>query len=188
MATTTFTTIISALGPSTFYRTPNLEVSTFYTTLLTYLDSLSIPQKPYILALSTPSFSSKEDNFSIFHWFATTLVWLLIPGIYHDVRANAKAFLEFAIRKDEQEEIPWTVYRVGHLSNELKVREDVKGEENVARAGYIGDGKSSLYVCREGVARWLIKQAEAVAAGIAEDQKGNLGRKWVGKVPILYDA
>lgn len=61
-------------------------------------------------------------------------------------------------------------------------------ENKVARAGYIGDGKSGLYVQREGIARWLIGQAEAVIAGTEEAQDGNLGLKWVGKVPMLSDA
>jgi len=188
VATTNFTTIISALGPSTFYRTPNLEVSTFYTTLLTYLSAPSFPQKPYILALSTPSFPSKEDRFSLLLWFATRLLWLLVPGAYHDVRANANVFLEFAAKQDRGEEVRWTVYRVGNLSDEVKVKGEGEGEKKVTRAGYIGDAKTGLYVCREGIARWLIGQAKAVAAGTEEAQEGNLGLKWVAKVPLLSDV
>jgi hypothetical protein len=188
LATTNFTTIISALGPTTFYRTPNLEVSTFYTTLLNYLSSPAFPQKPYILALSTPSFPSKEDRFSLLLWFVASLLWLLIPGPYHDVRANANVFLEFAAKKDGGAEVRWTVYRVGTLSDEAKLKGEGEGEKKVARAGYFGDGKSGLYVRREGIARWLIGQAEAVAAGTEEAQEGNLGLKWVGKVPVLSDA
>jgi len=82
----------------------------------------------------------------------------------------------------------WTVYRVGQLTDEVKVKGEGEGAKKVARAGYIGDGKWGLFVCREAIARWLIGQAEAVAAGIEEAQEGNLGLKWVGKVPALSDA
>ena len=70
----------------------------------------------------------------------------------------------------------------------MKVKEEVKGQWKVVRAGYIGDGQSGLYVQREGIARWLLNQAEAVDAGLVEAQEGNLGLKWIGKVPILSDA
>lgn len=79
----------------------------------------------------------------------------------------------------------WTVYRPGgHLSVEGKVKD---GEKKVARAGYLGDGNSGgMFSRREGMARWLVAQAEAVEAGVEEE--GGLGLVWVGKIIVLSDV
>jgi hypothetical protein len=159
-----FTTIISAMGPLTSFSETYIgtPIADFYAALLQHLSSLPKSQpRPYVLALATPSQPDQKDSFSllfrILMFFFRRLFW----SQYNEVRAIASAFLKYG------EGIPWTLYRVGNLTNG-----DGMG---VANAGYVGDSAWRFRTSRVDIAKWIVTQMELDEAE----------RKWVGKMPAI---
>ena len=158
-----FTHILSALGP-TSYTHKGTAIADFYASLLKQITTLPISQRPYILALATPSQDAPQDSFSLSMYLVMIFFKRLASGAYGEIRAIAKSFEEFG------KGIQWTLYRVGALT-------DTAGK-GVATAGWVGDKRWKLSTSRIDIARWLIQQVEC------EEGK----REWVGLMPALAEV
>ncbi|KAE9376421.1 hypothetical protein N431DRAFT_400597 [Stipitochalara longipes BDJ] len=155
-----FSHIVSVLGPQAMNQ-KGKAISEFYAILLQELSSLTISQRPYILALSTPSQDAPQDTFSLPIYLMTTIFKRIGSGAYSEIRAITTSFKKYG------DGIQWTLYRVGVLT-------DTEGK-GYATAGWVGDERWKLSTSRGDIARWLIREVEC-----DEDQ-----RKWVGLMPAL---
>lgn len=134
----------------------------FYATLLQQLSSLPESQpRPYVLALATPSQEDPKDSFTLLLLIMLFFFRHLFNGQYKEIRTIASVFQKYG------EGTPWTLYRVGNLTNG-----DRKG---VAKAGYVGSGSWKFRTSRVEIARWVMSQAELEAEE----------RKWVEKMPAI---
>lgn len=116
------------------------------------------------MALATPTQPDPKDSFNLLMFIGIFFLRLFFRSAYDEILAIASAFLKYG------EGIPWTLYRVGHLTN--------GGGKGVAKAGYVGDGKWGMSTSRVEIARWLVEQAELEVGK----------RKWVGKMPALSES
>jgi hypothetical protein len=158
-----FSHIISVLGPTT-YSYKGTPIADFYAVLLKEISSLPVSQRPYILALSTPSQDAPQDSFSLSIYLMITLFKRISPGAYGEIRAITKSFEKYG------NGVQWTLYRVGHLT-------DTKGK-GVATEGWAGDERWKLSTSGIDIARWLVQQVEC--------EEGE--RKWVGLMPALAES
>jgi hypothetical protein len=157
-----FDVIISLLGPPGF-RYSGTFVAEFYQQLLNHLQTLPRDKVPYVLALSTVSWPSPLDSFSLTVWFLVNFIWLVANGAYKEIIATGKVFEQYG------NDLPWTLYRVGFLSN---------GEEKgLATAGYVGPEWTAT-TSKKDLAKWLVMEAELDKSE----------RKWVGKTPAIYSV
>jgi len=147
--------IVSLLGPNSmsYKGTP---IADFYASLLKYLHTLLNP--PKLIALGTLSISSPLDHFSFMAWLIVMVVKLLAHGAYNEFVTIAKVFTT------EGKGLPWTLFRVGYLSDGQGVGD--------ARAGYVADQGWSVATSKRDIAGWAIKEAEEGA--------------WLGKMPALF--
>lgn len=158
-----FSHIVSVLGPQGIsYK--GKSISEFYAVLLQEISKLPTSQRPYILALSTPSQEAPQDSFSLPMYLMLTIFKRVGSGPYSEIRAITTSFEKYG------NGIQWTLYRVGNLT-------DTKGK-GFATAGWIGDERWKLSTSRSDIARWLIREVDC-----DEDQ-----RKWVGLMPALSEA
>jgi hypothetical protein len=158
----TLDAIISLLGPTGF-RYKGTYVAEFYQQLLSHLRTLPNDKMPYLLALSTASWPSPLDSFSFTVWFLVAFVWLMANGANKEIIATGKVFEQYG------NDLPWTLYRLGYLSN---------GEEKgLATAGYVGP-EWTVTTSKKDLAKWLVMEAELDKSE----------RKWVRKTPAIYSV
>jgi len=158
----TFDAIISLLGPTGLgYR--GTFIAEFYQQLLSHLRTLPSDKMPYVLALSTVSWHSPSDSFSLTVWFLVNIIWLMANGAYKEIITTGKVFEQYG------NDLPWTLYRVGYLSD--------REEKGLATAGYVGP-KWTVGTSKKDLALWLVMEAEL-------DKRE---RKWVGKTPAIYSG
>jgi hypothetical protein len=140
----TFDAIISLLGPTGF-RYKGTYVTEFYQQLLSHLHTLSNDEAPYLLALSTVSWPSQLDSFSLTVWFLVTCICLMANGAYKEIIATGKVFAK------NVNDLPWTLYRVGFLPDREK--------KGLATAGYAGP-EWTVTASKKDLAKWLVMEAE----------------------------
>ena len=141
-------------------RHKNTPLSDFYGTLLKQIHTLSRP--PRVLALGTLSISSPLDHFSFVMMLLVGIVWLLAHGAYNEFVCIGDTF------EKEGKGIPWTVFRVGYLSDAAGV--------GAGRAAYVGESDWGASMPKRDVAGWLLDEAEAKDS------------KWEGKMPAIYSG
>jgi hypothetical protein len=137
--------VFSALGPTPSMSNP-------YTTPGTYTNAYRIIFKAMrktgakrIFAMGTPSVATPEDQRPLTTSLFVTTLRVFLNSVYTEVVAIGKLF------DDEAEDLDWTMYRVGVLSNETGV---------TTAANYVGEGDWCLTTFRPDVAVWLVDQIE----------------------------
>ncbi|KAH8831357.1 hypothetical protein DL96DRAFT_1524300 [Flagelloscypha sp. PMI_526] len=149
--------VVSTLGPSTF-RFPGTPIADFYRSLIPLLAKHNVKR---LITLTTPSFEDPRDKFSLGFWLLVGIVRFLVPAAYREVRAMAQVVID----EGNKYQIDWTIGRVAILTDKPKsVWKEVK-------AGYVGDGKTSIFIARNAIGEWWISQIES--------------KEWVGKVPYV---
>ncbi|CAG8978480.1 hypothetical protein HYALB_00005054 [Hymenoscyphus albidus] len=146
-----YTTIISTLGPVGLQRSKETPITDFFTVLLHAISAL--PTKPRVFHSSTGSVTDPSDKFTFIMWLSVLVIKLLAPGARNEILSTAKVFVEHG------NDIDWTLFRLGVLSDEKEGEVDANGEKKVAHAGYIADEKWQLMTPRSQIARWVVKQA-----------------------------
>lgn len=82
-------------------------------------------------------------------------------GAYKEIIATRKVFEQYG------NDMPWTLYRVGYLSD---------GEERgLATAGYVGP-EWTVATSKKDLANWLVREAELDKSE----------RKWIRRTPAIY--
>jgi len=112
-----------------------------------------------IFIMGTPSIQDAKDNYPFTAKAAIFLLKTTMGAVYREVVAIGKLLDE-----KENEDLDWTMYRVGNLKN-------LEGE---MKAGYIGEEGWGLDSYRPDIARWLIEQV------------GNESLEWARQKPSLW--
>jgi hypothetical protein len=114
-----------------------------------------------IFIMGTPSIVTPEDKQPLTTRVFIGLLKLALNSVYTEVVATGK------LLDDEAQDLDWTMYRVGNLSNRTGVTK---------AANYVGEGDWVLATFRPDVATWLVDQIERETP------------EWVHKKPALYSV
>ncbi|KAH8830159.1 NAD(P)-binding protein [Flagelloscypha sp. PMI_526] len=153
----TVDTVLSTLGPTAF-RFKGTPIADFYQTLIRTMSKNGCKR---LIVLSTPSFPDPHDKFKLGAWLMILLVRAVAGNAYREMRA-----IPSAVQKEgDANGIDWTVGRVLLLTNKSSVQ-----YKHIV-SGYVGDGKTSMFISREAIAEWWIGQVES--------------NEWAGKHPYI---
>lgn len=146
--------VLSTLGPALGHPS-TLPLTKAYRTLVPIMAAHGCKR---IIALSTSSAEDERDRFNILSKILVTIVWLIQRNAYHDIITYSKVIVDMSNEYD----IDWTLVRVPNLNSK-------SGQKVVA--GYLGDGKTSIFLSRYAIAEFYVREIE--------------GKEWVRKAPAL---
>jgi len=152
--------VLSALGPSVSRGPlhPSGEpLAHAYALLIRVMKQKGVPR---LIALGTPSITDPADKFSLKMSAIVTGVATFARTAYKDVVAIGNT-----IREDGGNHLDWTIGRVPILTSS-------QSEEYIA--GYVGDGKTGIYLSRNAFATFVLDELER------DD--------WVHKAPLISSA
>lgn len=147
--------VLSALGPTGPFHSPNRPFSKFYESLMGLMSKHSVRR---LIILCTASYSDPQDKFNPITYGLVTTVSMFAYTAYADFRAIG----EVVRATGDSNKLEWTLVRVPVLTNN-------ESEEVVA--GYVGDGKTGNLLSRKGFAAFCIHEIEK--------------REWIGKAPFI---
>jgi len=150
--------VVSLLGPNKVRHPSANHLSQYYPGIFDTMRKAGVHR---ISALSTPSLKDPADKFSWAAFLLTLLVRVIMPGGTDDFAKVGEQFDKDANGLD------WVLFRVGMLED---------GGDGKAVAGYVGDGKTTMTVCRAELARWVFDDLELDKS------------EWIGKKPVLSKA
>ncbi|EFR00172.1 hypothetical protein MGYG_03177 [Nannizzia gypsea CBS 118893] len=150
--------ILSCIGPKSIFGDYGRQFSDGYRLILKLMHQYGVTR---ILAMSTISAYDARDKFGFMRTAAYWTVHTLGRRSQKEILAIGEVF------KEDGEGLDWTLYRVGVLGNS-------KEDGHVARTGWIGDGKTTVYLERRDWANWMIQEVE-------REQP-----KWVREMPVIY--
>ncbi|KAG2175852.1 hypothetical protein INT44_000330 [Umbelopsis vinacea] len=147
--------VISALGPLVGKHPASLPVTNEYRLMMDCMRQKGIRR---LIALSTPSVKDKEnDRWS--YWTALgPYAIMLFHNSYNDIVSAGELIRE-------QNDIDWTLYRVGSLRNSEE-------ESGKLKVNYAGD--AGLFIYRKDIAKFCIDEVVA--------------NNWIHKLPILSSS
>jgi len=148
--------VLSALGPSVS-RKPSHPKGTplarGYSLIIELMRTHGIHR---LLALGTPSITDPNDKFSLRMSILVTGVATLAHTAYEDVVAIGETI------RTQGNDLDWTIVRVPLLSG--------SDDKNFV-AGYVGDGKTGLWLARAGFASFVVQELK--------------NDEWVKKAPLI---
>ncbi|KAG6919568.1 hypothetical protein DXG01_004231 [Tephrocybe rancida] len=147
--------VLSALGPgpSHPYNTPLANA---------YLDIIDIMRQQGInrlICLGTPSIQDPTDGFSFVVSLMRNVVAIAARPAYKDLVAIGNTV------RTQGADLEWTIVRVPILTNQ---------ESESVVAGYVGDGRTNMWLSRAGYAKFVIDEIEK--------------KDWVRKAPLICTA
>ncbi|VUC32655.1 unnamed protein product [Clonostachys rosea] len=107
-----------------------------------------------IIASSTVSAPDPKDSFIFLLPFLKLFIRIIAPGAIESIRAVAKVF------KEEATDFEWTLFRLLFIVGKTDEESWKKDREGVIHAGYVGDSKTTTWMNRNAIARWLVDLAE----------------------------
>ncbi|KAG2049859.1 NAD-P-binding protein [Suillus hirtellus] len=148
--------VLSALGPSVS-RGPMHPKGTPLARAYSLIIELMIGHRVRrLLALGTPSITDPSDKFSLRMSIIVNGVATLARTAYEDVVAIGETI------RTQGNDLDWTIVRVPLLSG--------ANDKNVV-VGYVGDGKTGIWVTRAGFASFVVQELEK--------------NEWVKKAPLI---
>ncbi|KAG2109635.1 NAD-P-binding protein [Suillus discolor] len=148
--------VLSALGPSVS-RGPMHPKGTPLARAYSLIIELMIGHHVHrLLALGTPSITDPNDKFSLRMSIIVNGVATLARTAYEDVVAIGETI------RTQGNDLDWTIVRVPLLSG--------ANDKNVV-VGYVGDGKTGIWVTRAGFASFVVQELEK--------------NEWVKKAPLI---
>ncbi|KAJ8593579.1 NAD-P-binding protein [Rhizopogon salebrosus TDB-379] len=148
--------ILSALGPSVS-RGPSHPKGTplarAYSLIIELMRTHGVHR---LLALGTPSITDPNDKFSLRMSVLVTGVATLAHTAYVDVVAIGETI------RTQGNDLDWTIVRVPLLSG---------SDDKNFLAGYVGDGKTGIWLTRAGFASFVVQELEK--------------NEWVKKAPLI---
>ncbi|KAG1874218.1 NAD-P-binding protein [Suillus tomentosus] len=148
--------VLSALGPSVS-RGPMHPKGTPLARAYSLIIELMIGHRVRrLLALGTPSITDPSDKFSLRMSIIVNGVATLARTAYEDVVAIGETI------RTQGNDLDWTIVRVPLLSG--------ADDKNLV-VGYVGDGKTGIWVTRVGFASFVVQELEK--------------NEWVKKAPLI---
>lgn len=148
--------VLSALGPSVS-RGPMHPKGTPLARAYSLIIELMIGHRVRrLLALGTPSITDPSDKFSLRMSIIVNGVATLARTAYEDVVAIGETI------RTQGNDLDWTIVRVPLLSG--------ANDKNLV-VGYVGDGKTGIWVTRAGFASFVVQELEQ--------------NEWVKKAPLI---
>jgi len=148
--------VLSALGPSVS-RGPMHPKGTPLARAYSLIIELMIGHRVRrLLALGTPSITDPSDKFSLRMSIIVNGVATLARTAYEDVVAIGETI------RTQGNDLDWTIVRVPLLSG--------ANDKNLV-VGYVGDGKTGIWVTRAGFASFVVQELEK--------------NEWVKKAPLI---
>lgn len=148
--------VLSALGPSVS-RGPMHPKGTPLARAYSLIIELMIGHRVRrLLALGTPSITDPSDKFSLRMSIIVNGVATLARTAYEDVVAIGETI------RTQGNDLDWTIVRVPLLSG--------ADDKNLV-VGYVGDGKTGIWVTRAGFASFVVQELEK--------------NEWVKKAPLI---
>jgi len=148
--------ILSALGPSVS-RGPlhpkGTPLARAYSLIIELMKTHGVRR---LLALGTASITDPNDKFSLRMSTLVTGVAILAHTAYEDVVAIGKTI------RTQGDNLDWTIVRVPILTG--------SDDKNFV-AGYVGDGKTGVWLTRAGFASFVVQELE--------------NNEWVKKAPLI---
>lgn len=120
-----------------------------------------------LVAVSTLSAEEKspgQDRFTLFSFILVAIVRIFVRAAYNNIVNSARVLEEESGKDEDGNEVVYTLARVPILT--MKDRESVK-----TVAGYVGDGKTGLFLSRYAAAEFFVDQIE--------------GKEWLNKAPAI---
>ncbi|KAM5438921.1 hypothetical protein McanMca71_000566 [Microsporum canis] len=150
--------ILSCIGPKSIFGDYGSQFTDGYRLIIKLMYEHGVRR---ILAMSTVSAYDDRDKFAFMRSAAYWTVHLLGRQSQGEILGIGEVF------KKDGKGLDWTLYRVGVLGNS-------KEDNRVAQAGWIGNGKATIYLERRDWANWMIQEVE----------RGE--PKWVREMPVIY--
>lgn len=148
--------VLSALGPSVS-RGPlhpkGTPLARAYSLIIELMKTHGVRR---LLALGTASITDPNDKFSLRMSTLVTGVAMLAHTAYEDVVAIGKTI------RTQGDSLDWTIVRVPILTG--------SDDKNFV-AGYVGDGKTGVWLTRAGFASFVVQELE--------------NNEWVKKAPLI---
>ncbi|KAJ6534254.1 hypothetical protein B0H19DRAFT_964669 [Mycena capillaripes] len=146
--------VLSTVGPAMGHpRTLPLTVA--HKTIISVMAAQGCKR---LITLSTSSAEDARDTFGLTVAILVLIVWVIQRNAYNDIVAYSKLVAEECTKHG----IDWTLVRVPNLN--LKPNQK-------AVAGYLGDGKTGVFLSRHALAEFYIREIE--------------GKEWACKAPAL---
>ncbi|KAJ6592669.1 NAD(P)-binding protein [Mycena capillaripes] len=146
--------VLSIVGPSMGHpRT--LPLTAGYKNIISVIAAQGCKR---LIALSTLSAEDARDTSSLTVAILVFIIWALQRNAYNDIVAYSKLTAEECTKHG----IDWTLVRVPALTSKPN-QKDV--------AGYVGDGKTGIFLSRHALAEFYVHQIE--------------GKEWACKAPAL---
>ncbi|KAF3483054.1 NmrA family protein [Arthroderma uncinatum] len=136
--------ILSSIGPKNIFGDYGRQFTDGYRLIIKLMHEHGVRR---IIAMSTISAYDERDRFTFMRSAAYWTVHLLGRRAQKEILGIGDVF------KKDGEGLDWTLYRVGVLG-------DSKEDGRVAQAGWVGDGKSTIYLERRDWANWMIQEVE----------------------------
>lgn len=146
--------VLSALGPL-WGHPATKPLSAAYSLLIPIMGAHSCKR---LIALSTVSVEDKQDKFSIANGLLVGAVWVIQRNAYRDILEYAKVIST----EGEKHGVDWTLVRVPNLND--------KPNQKVV-AGYVGDGKTTIFLSRHAIAEFYVREIES--------------KEWANKAPTI---
>lgn len=146
--------VLSALGPL-WGHPATKPLSNAYGLLIPIMAAHNSKR---LIALSTVSVEDKKDKWSFLNALLVGIVWLIQRNAYRDIVEYAKVISS----EGDKHGVDYTIVRVPNLN-------DKPGQKVIA--GYVGDGKTSIFLSRHAIAEFYVREIE--------------GKDWVGKTPAI---
>ncbi|KAK2873665.1 hypothetical protein FQN49_002180 [Arthroderma sp. PD_2] len=150
--------ILSSIGPKNIFGDYGRQFSDGYRLIVKLMHEHGVRR---ILAMSTISSYDERDEFAFMRSAAYWTVYLLGRRSQREILGIESVF------KEDGEGLDWTLYRVGVLGNS-------KEDGRVANAGWVGDGRATIYLERRDWANWMIQEVEREEP------------MWVREMPVIY--
>ncbi|KAF8175472.1 NAD(P)-binding protein [Mycena galopus ATCC 62051] len=146
--------VLSTVGP-TMGHPSTLPLTAAHRTIISVMAAQGCKR---LITLSTLSAQDERDRSSLLVYMLVLLVWVIQRNAYKDIVAYSKLVVEECAKHD----IDWTLVRVPNLNSKTNQR---------TVAGYIGDGKTGVFLSRHAIAEFYVREIE--------------GKEWTCKSPAL---
>jgi putative NADH-flavin reductase len=137
--------VFSALGPNVSFSNIHVAPGTYTNLYRIIFKAMRKTGAKRLFVMGTPSIVTPKDKQPFTTKLLITALKVALNSVYTEVVATGK------LLDDEAQDLDWTMYRVGNLSNDTGV---TKAANNV------GEGDWSLTTFRPDVATWLLDQIE----------------------------
>jgi len=146
--------VLSTVGPAMGHP-GTLPLTAAHRTIISVMAAQGCKR---LITLSTSSAEDERDRFSLVVAILVFIVWVIQRNAYNDIVAYSKVVAEECTKHG----IDWTLVRVPNLNS--------KPNQKVV-AGYLGDGKTGVFLSRHAIAEFYVREIE--------------GKEWACKSPAL---